>query len=532
MKIDKTKFLWGLLILVFIIRVLYFLAQPDMCTDHVTQMALAENFMNGNGISLAYVSEDDISKTNYKPQILWPPLYIIILGILSSLTHNALFSSFIIRVIVVLTIALFLFKLISNYKDFLSLTNKLFLIAFIIISTSIFNNINTILYIPLVIFFICIYYFLQYINSNSKNYIRLVLISLFLSVCFWFHYLYMITVYFITFYFLYNFLVLKKKEYIINSFTSLLAISISLGALLLYNYFYAGTVSYFENAINIDKGLFLNNLININPFFLYVFLKTEYLFLIFKSNIFLKLVLNSISFILLIFIIMNYKNILNLIDSYNKNRIKILMNTFTIIFLLGLILPIYFSLRYNYLSNPDWTYVSESRYFTAIHLIITIVLFFFSFNVYLKGKRTMKFLRIMFVLSIVISMFINLSIVKRGLSHKFFNIEKLIRAESISDLYFNIKKEKENNRKVVYIDNGATVRQLRMAAFAGASICDSAYFLNKEIKTSDTVACIFSVLTNSPREIDFKLKDFGVKNNYVKIGVIYGEPLYKVYLKP
>lgn len=532
MKINKFILLWALLIFVFLIRVIYFIAQPDFCTDHVSQMALAKSFMEGNGVSLPYVADGDISKINYKIQILWPPLYMILLGLITYITNNMLISSFIIKVVCLALISLYLFKLVLEYDDILETNTKFILASFVIISTSIFNNLNTILIPPLTILLIAIYYFLKFIDSPSKSNIKLLFISLFTSLILWFHYTYILIIYFIPVYLSLTFFKSRAKDDFIKIIISIIAVTTSLILLLSYNLKSAGLLSYIEDSYYLENGIFFKNLINFNPLFLYAFFKIEYIYNFIPPVILLKIFFNFISFLLFLLVVIQLKKLIDYTTDFTKVKIITFVKIFYIVIILAIIIPFIFSLRYNYISNPDWTYIGESRYFSNAHLLIIIILFIIGFNKLLKNTILTKLIKVLLIFSLIINIMLNIINIKINFKNDIFNVDNLVRLEPVKDLYFNIKAEKQKGNKVIYIDNGATVRQLRIAALAGAVICDSAYFMNNEVKTFDDVVCIFSVVSKDMRDIDRKLNEFGRINNYEKIGELYNEPLYKVYLKP
>lgn len=532
MKIDKTKFLWGLLILVFIIRVLYFLAQPDTCTDHVTQMALAENFMNGNGVSLAYVSEDDISKAVYKTNIQWPPAYIVVLSLLTFLTKDFLLSSFIIRNFSLLLLLIIMYKIFSFFKDIVQDNYLLILFSFVLITTSIYNNINTILVLPLVLTFLSFFLFLKYYFSEGKYIQSLLIASIISSLNFWFHYSYFILTFYIPIIML--FLRLKNKENINFShiFLSFFIVIVIDSLLIVYNKLFAGSINYMENPNIWEKGLFLKNLLLIDPFFINSLFKTVYLNQFFLDSTFFRVILHFFSFLVFISIWIGLKKLYRILNINLKKKFLFLLVNLLFIFLLNILILLFLSLHYYEIPRPGWTHIGDPRYLSISYLVIILIIFIIGYNKINYDSFISKIFRIIFISFLFLNIFLNVYNVKINLNSPFRDTQLIFSDGDLKDLYCNIKKIKDSDKKVVFIDNGATVRQLRMAAFAGAYICDSNYFLNKELKTSQEIACIFPILFDDMRKIDIKLLEFGEKNNFVKIGEINNQHLYKIYLKP
>ena len=142
----KRNLLILLLIFIFVNRTTYYIAQPDFCTDHISQMAMAKNFMEGNGLSFKYLSHDENLSFVYKTHIQWPPLYPFVLAVVSFITGNLLLSSFIIALLSIILMIYSWIKIFKQLNNYFEENAAIIFLSLTIISTGIFNNLNTIYY--------------------------------------------------------------------------------------------------------------------------------------------------------------------------------------------------------------------------------------------------------------------------------------------------------------------------------------------------------------------------------------------------
>jgi hypothetical protein len=107
-------------------RVAYYFAQPDMSTDHLSQMAMAQNFMDGNGFSFKYLNAQ--GEIYYTTHIQWPPLYPFLIALLGFVTGNLLLSSFILQIAVLILLVITWRKTFNLFSSFL--TEEAYFISF------------------------------------------------------------------------------------------------------------------------------------------------------------------------------------------------------------------------------------------------------------------------------------------------------------------------------------------------------------------------------------------------------------------
>ena len=60
-----------LITIMLLVRIGYHIAQPDIFSDNIAQIALAQNFMDGHGFSFKYL--DAQKEIYYKTDIRYPP---------------------------------------------------------------------------------------------------------------------------------------------------------------------------------------------------------------------------------------------------------------------------------------------------------------------------------------------------------------------------------------------------------------------------------------------------------------------------
>jgi hypothetical protein len=528
---DKKIFLIFIIILSFFVRVLYYYAQPDLSTDHLSQMAMTQNFMVGHGISFKYIDTD--LNIYYKAHIQWPPLYPLILALLTFITSSALVSSLIIQISVLLLLIIIWKKIFNLFNNLVSEEAYFYFIILIIISTSVLNNINTILVVSLLILSLSLYFLFAYLFNESSKKINIFLSSLFASLLFWTHYSYFFVAFFpaitlITIYYL-----RKEKSYLIAGISSFLMSMTITSGVLLYNYINTGFINYMDNPAIWDAGFFPEHLLLTDPFFLNTFFKTAYLFdYLFKTDqyLFFNLFFQFISliiFFLIIWLVLKLKKI----NTPSFDSILNILLPFSVIIVLTLSFLLYFTLHYHEIPRPGWTHIGDPRYMSAVYLsILAVVVIFLFFKAEYLNRKIINTVKSMLIFLIFINLLINIYITyKEWGNYTFKHNSYLVPNNDLQDLYNNIDLEISQGKIPVFIDNDLTVRSFRISQYAGAAVIKSNDLLKINKLSSDLVYFFIMPDENNYREKDNDLLKWASNFNLIDAGSVYNNlTLYKV----
>jgi len=489
-----TRYLRLLLFITIAVRIGYFFSEPDFCTDHITQMATANNLAKGHGISLAYAETSNLSLTIYKTHIQWPPLYSLILTGLYFITGNHLISSFLLRIAVCIMLVIFWNKIVKSFIPSISATNRFLLLSLITISTSVFNSLNTILVLPLILFTISFYYSLVFVSNGNK--VRYLLFASFFSgLMVWSHYSLILPAFYLPFTFFLFFVLKRIRQYLLNAITSFSVIFFLILLLFFYNLYFSGTLNYMENPGIWEKGFFLKQLFAIKPLFIDALFKTDYLKPFFiKSGLgtLFVIALQALSLFVFVFVLSVLVKKNASVQTSNSNIHFFLVTSSFVFILLTLTLLSYFSLNFKELPSPGWTHLGETRYWgNAYLLILFLIVFSMGFLKFEKIKRISSAILILFV---ALNLSVNVIIIKKDYSLRGFNLDNLMKKDQLNDLYSEIKSLKTEGKNVIFADTELSVRSARVASLAGASIIDPS-FLNVNINLRNNIL-IFGLFKN------------------------------------
>ena len=526
----KRRLLWVLVFISLAVRITYYLAQPDLSTDHLSQMAMTQNFMEGHGFSFKYL--DAGLDIYYTAHIQWPPLYPLVLALVTFIISNTLVSSLILQISVLLFFLIIWRRIFDLFQSLISNEAFFYFISLLIISTSVLNNINTILIFSLLILSVSLYFIFMYLFSRQSD-LSLFLSSLFASLLFWTHYSYFFVAFFPSVVLLIVFISVKDKKYIYAAVKSFAVSTIIASAVLLYNYFTTGSINYMDNPEIWDAGFFPEHLLLTDPFFLNAFFKTSYLFdYLFKTDhyLFVNLFFQFISlmiFILIIWLVLKLKK--NNTPSFDR-IFKILL-PFSVIIVLTLSFLLYFTLHYHEIPRPGWTHIGDPRYMSPVYLsiiAIVVLLFFSKFDFF--SKKVMSTIKAIFIGLISLNLVINIYIsYKEWGNYTFKQNSYIVPNNDLQDLYSNIRREISKGNIPVFIDSDLTVRSFRMSQYAGAAVINSSVVQKIDKLSSKLVFFFIMPDKNNTRGKDLQLFEWAHKFNLVDVGNVYNNlALYKV----
>ena len=520
-----------LIIIVLTVRITYYFAQPDLCTDHVSQMAMAQNFLEGHGFSFKYL--DVQNQIYYKTHIQWPPLYPLIIALITLITSNLLVSSFIIQIVVLLLLLIIWKKTFNLIKNLVSDEGYYYFIAFLIVSTSILNNINTILVFALLLLSLSIYFIFAYLFDSKYKKINLFSATLFAVSLFWTHYSYFLVAFYPAIVLFIIFYSGKNKTYLLDSLKSFIISIVLTFGVLIYNYITTSSINYMDNPALWDAGFFPKHLLLTDPFFLNAFFKSSYIyFYILKTdqNVLLAILFQIISLIIFIGIVVLYIKLRKDKDLPSEKIFQLFIPFFVII-VLTISFLLYFTLHYHEIPRPGWTHIGDPRYLSSVYIsiiAIVIILLFIKAD-YIK-KKFLYFIKSVLVLLIFINLSINIYItIKEWGNYSFKADTYKVPEKDLQELYANIKFDLKRGDQPVFIDNDLTVRSFRISQYAGAAVVNS-----KEANKIDEIPSNFVFYFILPeekfyRKEDFQLLGWGKKYNLKIIGTVYNNlSLYKV----
>ena len=520
-----------LVLIVILIRSIYYFAQPDLSTDHLSQMATAQNFMAGHGFSFKYL--DSSLNIFYSTHIQWPPLYPLLIALITFVTANTLLSSFIIQIVALLAMV-FIWKRIFNlFENLVSEEAYFYFITLLIISTSVLNNINTILVFSLLLLSLSLYFTFAFIFNNKSKKINLFLSSLFAALLFWTHYSFFFVAFYpavVLFVIFYrnkdkNILYAAIGSFFINLFVTL--------GVLIFNYLSTGFINYMDNPHLWDAGFFPQQLLLTDPFFINAFFNSSYIYnyiLKTEHNVLLPISLQIISFAILITICVLFLK-LRKNKSLPFDKTSLLFVPFFVIIILTITFLLYFTLHYHEIPRPGWTHIGDPRYMSPVYLsiiAIVVLLFFSKFDFF--SKKIMSTIKAIFIGLISLNLVINIYIsYKEWGNYTFKQYSYIVPNNDLQDLYSNIRREISKGNIPVFIDSDLTVRSFRISQYAGAAVINS-IVVQKNDKLSSKLVFFFIMPDKyNTRERDLQLFEWANKFNLMDAGSVYNNlALYKV----
>lgn len=525
-----TQFLWLLIAILVLARAAYYFAQPDMSTDHLSQMAMAQNFMDGNGFSFKYLNAQ--GEIYYSTHIQWPLLYPLVIAFFGFITGNLLLSSFIIQIGVLILLVITWRKTFNLFSSFLTEGAYYYFISFLLISTSILNNINTILVIALLLLSVSLYYTFAYLFKERSK-LNLALSALFAALLFWTHYSY----FFVSFYpalvmLIIYFLRKEKKYFYAGTGSFVISLAISSGVLL-YNFVTTSNINYMDNPDIWDAGFFPEHLLLTDPFFINAFFKTSYFFdYILKSapDLIISLAFQFASLLVLAAIIILY-NKLRKTKTLPFDKTSELFIPFFVIIALVIVFLLYFTLRYYEIPRPNWTHIGDPRYLSAVYISVAaiVVMLIFNNTRYISSKlvRSIKVLMMFLIfMNLVINIYISAD---HWGKYSFTQNVYEVPNNDLGELYDNIKLEQLKGSIPVFIDNDLTVRSSRISQYAGAGVINSNEL--DDIKDFPPNMVFFFILpiAKQYRYEDYQMLEWSEKFNKKNIGIVYNNlNLYKI----
>jgi hypothetical protein len=528
--LKHIQFLWLLIAVLVLARVAYYFAQPDMSTDHLSQMAMAQNFMDGNGFSFKYLNAG--GEIYYTTHIQWPPLYPFLIAMLGFVTGNLLLSSFILQIAVLILLVITWRKTFNLFSSFLTDEAYYYFISFLLISTSILNNINTILVFALLLLSVSLYYTFTY-PFKERSKLNLALSALFAALLFWTHYSYFFVAFYPALVLLIIYLFRKDRKYFFAGAGSFMISLVISSGVLIYNFVTTSNINYMDNPDIWDAGFFPEHLLLTDPFFINTFFKTSYLFdYILKAapDLVITLAFQFASLLVLAAIIILF-NRLRKNKTLPFDKTSELFIPFFVIIALIIVFLLYFSLRYYEIPRPNWTHIGDPRYLSAVYMSVAAIVVMLIFNKagYISSKLV-KGIKTLMIFLIFINLAINIYITadhwgKYSFTKNVYEVPD----NDLGELFDNINLEKSKGSVPVFIDNNLTVRSVRISQYAGAAVIGSDELNGIQVFPENMVFFFILPEAEQYREEDYQTLEWSRKFNLKNIGMVYNNlNLYKV----
>ncbi len=432
--------------------------------------------MEGNGFSFKYL--DAQQQVYYKTHIQWPPLYPLVLSLVSFLTANTLLSSFIIQISVLLFLVIIWKKIFNFFKNIVTEEAYFYFISLLIISTSILNNINTILVVALLILSLSIYFMFAYLFLDKSRKLNLFLSSLFASMLFWTHYSYFLTAFYPTVVLIIIFIIDKDKN---NLYAAIRSFVISLtitSGVLIYNYLTTGFINYMDNPDIWIVGFYPEKILRMDPFFVKAFFNSGYLpdnLFFFSKNYHgaLNLLFHVVSLGLIAFIIISLIRLKRNKRVTFKNTYQLVVPFFVII-LTTISFLFYFTLRYHEIPNPGLTHIADGRYLSAIYLaVIAIIVTLIFVKTDHINKKIIYTVKGVLISLIIINLFINISLIVEHWNIHNFRGRNNKTERDYDKLFDSIYRESDVGKQPIFINNSQTGLSVRVSQYVGAAVINA-----------------------------------------------------------
>lgn len=361
-----------ILISAIINRLLQVVFFYNIRVDASYQLLATENFLHGHGLSLAYISNHDLSAIQYQTLINWPPGYSLLIAPLFVLTgHNYVLSGILLDFLFAAILIYFTRKILHLYYTPLYLINiytlfsSFFIYYFYFIASSDSATIS--------IFCVGLYYLLQQVHADFTRMKYTFITGICFSVCALIKYL------FIPIVLVMPIIYLAKSHATKNVFYKKCAIIlwafllITIAGVLLFQKWNAGTSLYISST---GRGFFPKHLLETYPFLLAGFLRPETISEILPKNLFRHsyISMQIANVLVFLFIIRySYLQFRNFNIPGHPLFIAFLLISTTTLGLLSL-LSLTVS-KEEILPGWLWTYVEEARYYGLVVVLLHLLAF-------------------------------------------------------------------------------------------------------------------------------------------------------------
>ena len=514
-----------------IIQLIFFF---NIYEDHAFQVSAMKNFINGHGISLSYVTANNLSTTIYEPLIKWPPGYTLLLSpFYIFFNHNYIITGLAVDILFAITLIFITRKILFLLDIPLFLVNIFTLItSFFVYFFYFFASTDA---ITITILLIAIYQTLLLIKTNRQWVKRMLFISLSLFACGFLKYLFIPIIFIIPLFLIVKGFADQNINLKKTGIFSFVLLVISIGVMLAYQKFISGTVGYISAP---GRGYFPENLVGAYPFIPASFIKpdtfglffsqpqkaTEWVYKIFQWLHLISLPIISI-FVIIKLVKGRFRNI-SAIDSF-----------FYIAFFLSLSITVLLGYLSFTVAKEDWdfgvfwTYIEEPRYYGLPNVLIHLSIFLCFHYYRAKPNRKLKIVLVFFIACLLPEAF-------RGIV---FDLNRLTRFgkeeyswqyedrfQKYADSIINQAKEKYATRDVVV--SGSPNYLNRVFLYSGATLLDDPQKINN-LATLNTKEAVLLLVSIHEKDFSHFQPFLSVKGNDVagKFDDFY---FYTVYVQP
>jgi hypothetical protein len=352
--------------------------------DKSFQLQAAKNFIEGNGVTLNRIGNDDLSIATYEPLTMWPPGYSIAVSPFAFISKNNLvLASILLDIITCIAFVLIarrlfqLFNLPPWYLNIYTLLTGFFLYKYCTASSSDF--------LTLTIFLIALYSGLMYFQANRLSFWQAFLFCVLLSFCPALRYQYLGITMAIPFCFLLIGWLNKDNLQIRKGAISVIITFLLTVIMIIVQYRNSG------NSVYLPKGeiaITINKLIELHPFLFSSVINLDVLTPAINhitgiSVQSIYFILAALHLMLLLFLVAITIRLLfkkRMLDYISTNRYLFTAAVTSIVSAGTIIILSVFYLPYTDGVKGVWTYIMEPRYFAIPVFFTQQAVFYFAYK--------------------------------------------------------------------------------------------------------------------------------------------------------
>ena len=544
---EKRKIIVLILLFIsaFLLRSEIYLFQSEFTSDQQRFVVTAQQFLQGNGVSLTYANPEDISESIAKPYPAAAEGYTYMLALFLKLTESVYFATAFLNILGVsfLFVAFFLlYKIFREKIPFTAVVAFLVLVGFGIrpyvfySSTEIFS----------LAFYLLSIILAMKVFDHKNTFLWCTLSAFFMFLTFWLRYAYLPMLVVVPTIWAFQWLITKQKNYL--KYIGVFAVS-------LFSFLIFSVVikSYQESYLLTFGGgtakatiFYPENLLSFNyAFALQAFIDDRFVFSI-LSRLGLAIVAEPakaiFTFVFTGIILWQLFLFLkeNLAEKNSNASHFFLLAALFFGAALTLAMLVWFSFtKVAEMSNVQgyWTYVASQRYFAVIYMAVFVLSFYFAF-IFKKTPTFSKLIKYTLLLLALISVpYYFLSKMAEIKNDKYyFEISEnkawykagITNMETAQQLDSLIKNSFENGIRPVFITNTrlAFTAEMMTAEYGGSVLNNL-----EEMKTKKQVAVILHLSENEINDNNSQIKIFCVKRNLLPILKDETGEFYKFVMK-